>query len=206
MMRGRWWVVIGAAALLLAPAACGAHRAGMRVEPGKWEFRTSSNQPMGDNKERVTTRCLSENEMKPDIFRERAPKNGTARCSVTKPAFVTLHRFKPRAILNGSSGVSPTSDHSSCDDASARPIPHSRRGFGGFYWGLWLHGSPRRVASKCLGLGDWRHRPPAYRGLVTALDSGVHQVSEEPEESPAPPPTLTTGCSVIGDAGSISAG
>lgn len=74
-MRGRWWVVIGAAALLLAPAACGAHRAGMRVEPGKWEFRTSSNQPMGDNKERVTTRCLSENEMKPDIFRERAPKN-----------------------------------------------------------------------------------------------------------------------------------
>ena len=73
MRRVRWWAGIGAAALLLALAAwAGAEGGGIKVEPGKWEFRTRSNQPMGDPQEQLTTQCLSEDEMKPDIFRKDA--------------------------------------------------------------------------------------------------------------------------------------
>lgn len=63
MIFTRWMV----ASLLLLPVA--AQAAGMKIDPGKWEFRSKSNLPMMLGKPpKVTTQCLSTGEVSPDTF------------------------------------------------------------------------------------------------------------------------------------------
>ena len=61
--------------LLLVPAA---PAAGMRVEPGQWEFRSVAIPSTG--REDVTKECVDEAEMTPEIFMKDAPE-----CTVTDP-------------------------------------------------------------------------------------------------------------------------
>lgn len=73
-MWARGWIAMGVAALL-APtswAGGGTEIAGMKVEPGKWEFKTYSNLPMGDPRIHVTTQCLREGSIKPEVFTKDA--------------------------------------------------------------------------------------------------------------------------------------
>jgi hypothetical protein len=72
-MNTRWML----ASLLLLPVA--AHAAGMKIEPGRWEFRSTSNLPMMLGKPPVvTTRCLSAGEVSPDTFLKDVQIEGCA--------------------------------------------------------------------------------------------------------------------------------
>jgi hypothetical protein len=63
VINARWML----ASLLLLPIAT--HAAGMKVQPGQWEFRSKSNLPLMLGKPPVvTTRCLNTGEISPDTF------------------------------------------------------------------------------------------------------------------------------------------
>ena len=73
MINARWIF----ASLLLLPFAV--HAAGMKVEPGQWEFRSTSNLPMMLGKPpAVTTRCLNAGEVSPDTFLKDVQIEGCA--------------------------------------------------------------------------------------------------------------------------------
>jgi len=56
-------------ALVLVALAGTAQAAGMRVEPGKWEFTTTSRMPMLPSPETsVDTQCVTESEVRPETF------------------------------------------------------------------------------------------------------------------------------------------
>ncbi len=67
----RWWnaaVVVSVLALALPALA-----EGMKVDPGKWEFRSTSKTPMGPAPvPETTTECITESEMDPDEFLDEA--------------------------------------------------------------------------------------------------------------------------------------
>ncbi len=65
-MKHVWSSVIFVAALSFGSAALAE---GMKVEPGKWEFRTTSKAPMQPQPEtRVSTTCIEKPEITPETF------------------------------------------------------------------------------------------------------------------------------------------
>jgi hypothetical protein len=73
VINARWMF----ASLLLLPVAT--HAAGMKIEPGKWEFRSKSNLPMMlGQPPKVTTQCLSVGEVSPDSFLKDVQIEGCA--------------------------------------------------------------------------------------------------------------------------------
>lgn len=63
--------VLAASALLWMAAPAWAE--GLRVEPGKWEMRSTSHMPMMPQpRTQVTTECVRQTELSPDTFLEQA--------------------------------------------------------------------------------------------------------------------------------------
>lgn len=121
-MTSLYWAVAVALFALATPALA----AGMKVSPGKWEFRSSSQPPMGGGaKTEVTTQCVADAEMTPERFMREAKG-----CTVTDTE-TSESRMRWRMHCAGTGGLSTGDAEFTSTGTTIRGMMNMMMKFGG---------------------------------------------------------------------------